>query len=243
MEIDPRCTQIAAFNLALAAWRKVGHRRLPRLNLACSGLAIGVTKAEWLKLAEKAVTVADPAAKRDLLGVEKNLLTVGLEERVKNGLETLYDLFARAPWLGSLIDPRRAGGDIFREGFDKLEPLIASILTAADSDDTLEMAVAAQGMAKAAALLSSQYSLTITNVPYLKAGNQGDLIRSYCEQEYPDAKYDLATVFIDRIRKIGTPGSSSAIVTQQYWLFLKYYEAFREKCLGSLSIEPLAKFN
>ena len=86
LEIDPRCTQIAAFNLAFAAWRRVGHRPLPQLNLACSGLAIGVTKAEWLKLAEKAVAAVDPAAKHDLLGVEKNLLTLRLEERVKNGL-------------------------------------------------------------------------------------------------------------------------------------------------------------
>ena len=145
----------------------LAHRPLPQLNLACSGLAIGVTKSEWLKLAEKAVTAADPAAKRDLLGVEKNLLTVGLEERVKNGLEALYDLFAKAPWLGSLIDPRRAGADIFREGFDKLEPLLASILAAADTDDAREMAVAAQGMAKAAELLTRTFTLVATNVPYL----------------------------------------------------------------------------
>ena len=71
LEIDPRCTQIAAFNLAFAAWRMVGYRLLPRLNLACSGLAIGVTKAEWFRLAEKAVMAADPAARRDLLGVER----------------------------------------------------------------------------------------------------------------------------------------------------------------------------
>jgi hypothetical protein len=109
LEIDPRCTQIAALNFAFAAWRKVGHRSLPQLNLACSGLAIGVSKVEWLKLAEKAVIAAYPAARRDLLGVEKNLLTVGLGERVKNGLEALHDLFAKAPSLGSLIEPRRAG--------------------------------------------------------------------------------------------------------------------------------------
>ena len=53
LEIDQRCTQIAAFNLAFAAWRKIGYRPLPQLNLACSGLAIGVTKAEWLKLARE----------------------------------------------------------------------------------------------------------------------------------------------------------------------------------------------
>ena len=39
LEIDPRCTQIAAFNLALAAWRRVGYCALPAMNLACSGLA------------------------------------------------------------------------------------------------------------------------------------------------------------------------------------------------------------
>ena len=35
LEIDPRCTQIGAFNLALAAWRRAGYRPLPAMNLAC----------------------------------------------------------------------------------------------------------------------------------------------------------------------------------------------------------------
>ena len=240
LEIDPRCTQIAAFNLALAAWRRTEFHALPALNLACSGLTIGVTKAEWLRLAEKAALAADPGAKRDLFGVESNLLTYGLGERVKKGLEALYELFGNGPWLGSLINPRQAGADIFREGFETLEPLLASILLAADVDEEREMAVVAQGMAKAAAILISKYSLTITNVPYLKAGNHGGILKSYCEKTYPEAKYDLATVFIDRIRKFGSSGQTNAIVTQQYWLFLKYYEAFREKCLNYLSINCLA---
>ena len=63
LEIDPRCTQIAAFNLAFAAWRRIGFHLLPPFNLACSGLSIGVTKAEWLRLAEKAVEAVDPEAR------------------------------------------------------------------------------------------------------------------------------------------------------------------------------------
>lgn len=51
LEIDPRCTQIAAFNLALAAWRRIGYRTLPSMNLACSGLAPNTSEVEWLKLA------------------------------------------------------------------------------------------------------------------------------------------------------------------------------------------------
>ena len=50
LEIDPRCTQIGAFNLALAAWRRVGHCRLPAMNLACSGLAPNAKVEDWLAL-------------------------------------------------------------------------------------------------------------------------------------------------------------------------------------------------
>ena len=233
LEIDPRCTQIAAFNLAFAAWRKVGHRPLPQLNLACSGLAIGVTRAEWLKLAEKAVTAADPAAKRDLLGVEKNLLTVGLEERVKNGLAALYDLFAKAPWLGSLIEPRRAGADIFREGFDKLEPLLASILTAADTDETREMAVAAQGMAKAAELLGRLFTLVMTNVPYLAGDKQNEAISEYCEAHFPQAKRNLAYCILERSLALLVPEGTVSVVAPQNWLFQPAYPALRKAMLKS----------
>jgi hypothetical protein len=54
LEIDQRCVEIAAFALALAAWRypgAVGYRSLPELNVACSGLAISAKKEEWLNLA------------------------------------------------------------------------------------------------------------------------------------------------------------------------------------------------
>jgi hypothetical protein len=233
LEIDPRCTQIGAFNLAFAAWRKVGHRPLPQLNLASSGLAIGVTKAEWLKVAEKTVTAADPAAKRDLLGVEKNLLTVGLEERVKNGLEALYDLFAKAPCLGSLIDPRRAGADIFREGFDKLEPLLASILTATDTEDAYEMAVAAQGMAKAAHLLSKQYALVATNVPYLGREGHSDELVAYAQRLAPYAAADLATLFLARCKGLLGDAGICAVVAPQNWWIGTAYRDFRATILRS----------
>lgn len=236
LEIDPRCTQIAAFNLAFAAWRRVGYRPLPRLNLACSGLAIGVSKGEWLRLAEKAVATADPAAKRDLFGSEQNLLTTGLEERVKNGLEALYDLFSKAPWLGSLIDPRRAAGDIFRVGFDKLEPLLASILSAADTDEVREMAVAAQGLAKTAELLKGEYTLIATNVPYLGRGKQDQILQDYCQERHSDAKADLSTCFLERCINFGNSSSAVAVVTPQVWLFLASYKKFRRTILSDNTI-------
>ncbi len=233
LEIDPRCTQIAAFNLAFAAWRRTGFHPLPQLNLACSGLAIGVTKAEWLKLAEKAIAAADPEAKRDLLGVEDNLLTHGLEERARNGLEALYDLFAKAPSLGSLIDPRRATADIFTEGFDKLEPLLTDLLATAETDDTREMAVAAKGMAKAAKILSGRFTLVGTNVPYLGRSKQSDDLRSFCASNFPNADADLATSFAVRLLRLCGGSGTAAWVSPQNWLFLKSYTRLRENLLSS----------
>ena len=241
LEIDQRCTQIAAFNLAFAAWRRVGYRALPRLSLACSGLAIGVSKAEWLRLAARAVAAADPAARRDLFGTEENLLTLGLEERVKNGLEALYDLFAKAPWLGSLIDPRRAGGDIFRADFAQLEPLLGSILGTSENDETAEMAVAAQGMAKAAQFLGREFVLVATNVPYLLKGKQEDIIRQYCEAYCSDGASDLATVFVHRCAEFASPHGTHTTVSPQNWLYLRSYKAFRKGILRKQSIECVAR--
>jgi hypothetical protein len=47
LEIDERCVELAAFALALAAWRypnSGGYRKLPELNIACSGLSARAKK-------------------------------------------------------------------------------------------------------------------------------------------------------------------------------------------------------
>ena len=54
LEIDERCAQIAAFNLALATWRMASeHFSLPEFNLACSGVGPNATKEQWIKLGEE----------------------------------------------------------------------------------------------------------------------------------------------------------------------------------------------
>src|SRR5271157_3776762 len=94
MEIDPRCTQIAAFALALAAWKfpdengePLGYRPLPPLNVACTGIGPQASEEQWLRLAEE-------SGKR---------MSVLAREPIRNGLLNLHALFSDAPTLGSLI--------------------------------------------------------------------------------------------------------------------------------------------
>lgn len=208
LEIDPRCTQIAAFNVALAAWRKVGYRALPSMNLACSGLAPNTSEEEWLKLA-------------------------GGNEKLENGMARLYQLFENAPVLGSLINPRAGQADLLEAGFHELQPLLEKALARETKDDTAhEIAVTARGLAKAAEILASYFTLVATNVPYLGDGKQHELLRRYCDRIHTKAKADLATCFVERcIGLCDQNGGSAALVTPQNWLFLVDYKNLRRQLL------------
>ena len=239
LEIDPRCTQIAAFNLAFAAWRTAGYRPLPALNLACSGLAVGASKEEWLRLAEKAAAAADPDAARDLFDAEETLLTAGVEERVRNGLDALHGLFAKAPALGSLIDPRRTGGDILTADFEALEPLLEVVLSETESDETAEMAVAARGMAKATELLGQRFTLVVTNVPFLGRGKQHKTMQDHLAAHFDDAKRDLATAMLRRLLGFADAGGTVAAVAPQNWLFLSAYARLRKRVLRETTLNAV----
>jgi hypothetical protein len=218
LEIDPRCTQIAAFNLALAAWRRLGYCPLPPMNLACTGLAPNTSEDKWLALA-------------------------GDSERLRNGMGRLYRLFEKAGVLGSLINPHADEADLLMAGFRELQPLLEQALAQESKDDTTdELAVTARGLAKAAEILAGQFTLVATNVPYLGAKKQDDVLKDYCERVYPDAKADLATCFIDRCLTFsGGHGNSTALVAPQNWLFLGSYIKLRRSLLRGSSWNVIAR--
>jgi hypothetical protein len=209
LEIDPRCTQIAAFNLAWTAWRMVGYRPLPQLNLACSGLGINAKEDDWVKLA-------------------------GKDERARETMRRLYHLFEQAPVLGSLIDPKRVAGTLFTTDFEKVRPLLEKALEAEQQEDSAtELAVTARGILQAAHILCESFTLIATNVPYLGRGKMQDDLRKYCDDRHPRGSPDLATCFVERCQSFTTKGCTSAVVTPQAWLALQTYKQLREHLLGS----------
>ena len=229
LEIDPRCTQIAAFNLALAAWRLTGEPiDLPPLNIACTGLAPNASEPEWRELAEAAEDSTGLAGDRDLFGGEASLARGPLQE----GMAALHRLFRRAPELGSLLDPGSLESDLFRADFKSLAKLLdLAIRRERGSAGRDERAVAAAGMARAAEILQGRYTLVVTNVPFLARGKQGGGLRSFAETHHGDAKGDIATVFVSRIFGWLGKGGTQAVVTPQNWLFLTTYRKLREGLL------------
>ena len=230
LEIDPRCTQIAAFNLALAAWRMAGEPvELPRLNIACSGLAPNASEAEWIQVAERAEGSTGLAAEPDLFGRDPSLAT----GPVRQAMAGLHKLFSRAPELGSLLDPGSlASGDLFRADLGSLRKLLAAAIRhERGSGSRDERAVAAAGMARAAEILLGEYTLVVTNVPFLARKKQGATLRKFAETHHGDAKGDIATVFVSRIFGWLGGNGTMAVVSPQSWLFLTTYRKLRERLL------------
>ena len=213
LEIDPRCTQIAAFNLALTAWKFCEHyKELPEMNLACSGIAPKGKIEDWIKLVGEVERAED-------------------KTRMENGMKMLYKHFQLAPELGSLLDPSAIKADAFTASFNELQPVLIKALKNEGDSEQLERGVMAAGIAKAGQLLAKKYTLQITNVPYLSRGKQDNVMVDYCDQNYKEAKGDLATVFLEKMLKSNIDGGISCSVILQNWLFLTTYKKFREKLL------------
>lgn len=222
LELDERCTQIAAFNVALTAWKLAGYQALSSLHLACSGLAPSATEAEWMALA-------------------------GDDDRLRRGMKRLYGLFKDAPVLGSLINPRALAGDLIEAEFHELAPLLTAALASSETqkakfeNDELELAVIAQGLAKAAELLAGQFTLVATNVPYLLRRKQNEVLQRYCVTHHGAANSDLATCFVERCLRFCDGGGTASLVTPQNWLFLSSYKKLRQYLLNQVQWDLIAR--
>lgn len=208
LELDSRCVEIAAFALALEAWRYPnagGYRALPPLNIACSGLDVSAATQEWQALAKH-------------------------KPEISEALGWFTRTFKDAPILGSLIDVNMAYYEGKTEG--KFAPWqVLMNLQATTNDEAKTAQVTAQGLAMAAHLLSQRYYLIATNVPYLGRGKQCKILQDFSEQFFSEAKSDLATIFMERCLDFSPAGGTTTIVLPQNWLFLSSYKKFREKLL------------
>ncbi|PWU30084.1 restriction endonuclease subunit M [Pseudomonas sp. RW407] len=222
LELDQRCVELAAFAVALEAWRYPGaggYRSLPTLNIACVGQRIQTPRDQWLALA------AD-------------------NPELKAGMARLYDTFRDAPVLGSLIDPARSlKGDLFTADWSRVQPLLSKALAVGEAgeEDLHEAAITAQGLARAAELLGQHYQLIVTNVPYLARGKQSETLREFSERYFDLAKSDLANVFLERCLALAAHKGTVQIVMPQNWLFLGRYKKQRELLLKKVSWSLIAR--
>jgi hypothetical protein len=217
LEIDGRCVQIAAFNVALAAWRLAGGPvSLPVPDIAWVGAPPPLPKSEFVALANG-------------------------DAELQRGLEALHDLFRQAPLLGSLIE--LTGGDLVDATriarVDRSVGALVEKMRGAEPERA-EGALAARGMADAAAILARRFTLQATNPPFLGRFRQGPALSDFLKVHFDAAKADLATGILMRMRALADSGGTVASVTPQNWLFLGSYKDLRRSALKEARLTAVA---
>ncbi|ELA9421696.1 Eco57I restriction-modification methylase domain-containing protein [Vibrio parahaemolyticus] len=212
LELDQRCVELAAFALALEAWRYPnagGYRVLPELQLACSGMSIVEAQKEWGDLAKG-------------------------DEALTEAITWLQHTFKDAPILGSLINPQKSNKN--RKQWELINKHLV-----AKKEITPEAKAMASGLLKALGMLSDEYAWVVTNVPYLSRVKQADVLTKFCEEQYPLSKVDLSTVFLERCIELTDTDGACSVVIPQNWLFLTSYTKLREKLLKDQSFSIIAR--
>ncbi|MEZ5150306.1 Eco57I restriction-modification methylase domain-containing protein [Rhodococcus zopfii] len=223
LELDPRCTQLATFNVALEAWKQGGFRELPAPKIACSGVPVRGTLSEWEAHA-------------------------GGDDELRKLLAWMHALFRHADMLGSLIQPRSAdvedalfGRDMsIGTTWESVRSALAKALRGEKQDRTV-LGHAADDVVHSAGLLAQTYTLVATNPPYLKRVSMDTALQRYIDEQHPNARADIATAFIERCLAFAGERGSVASVSPQNWLMLTSFKQFRGEILQTRRLDAVAR--
>jgi hypothetical protein len=240
IDIDPRAVQIAALALYMKGCELRGPGFRPRrINLVATDVVLPGDEppAEYMARFQ-----GDLELEELVRGIWRGLKNVRL--------------------FGSLLHPERAIDDIVRRRrerekgqlweaddaqwqqwrADLLAGLREEFEQQAQSDD-LGQRLFGEGAAKGVSLIEAlgrHHDVLVTNPPYASAKNLNDRVKRFLETAYRDAKHDIYAPFVARCRDFCVPGGYVGMVTQQSWLFLRSFVAFREDALKRTTVTTLA---
>jgi hypothetical protein len=218
LELDPRCTQIATFNVALEAWKQGGYRQLPTPRIACSGVPVRQSREEWLE---------------------------DVPEQLHEAMGRLHAQFRNADTLGSLIDPRPAQGgadQLFGRdlaigvSWEQLRGHLA-VKFAQEGSAGSVLGHATEDVVHAARMLAERYTLVATNPPFLSARRTGSILQKQLDVHFGPGSRDLSTALLVRAASLA---NTIALVSPHNWLYLKTLQAMRDWVNENFAIRVLA---
>jgi hypothetical protein len=213
IEIDERAGALAAFALTMkaAARRKQFLRRAGK-----DGLQPNVCVLEN-------VTFKDEELDEYMKGIGRDLLTADLRETLGQ--------FEQAKNFGSLIVPklkevaelRRMIAEKHFENNLFLRDVHERVLT----------------VLRMAEVLSPNYQVVVANPPYMGGKGMNPRLKSWLRDQYPKAKSDLMTCFMERCHELNLASGYWAMINLPSWMFLGSYDEVRSNLLRNQRITSL----
>lgn len=174
----------------------------------------------------------------DVVFNQEELTSVLVLTKLDKSTELQYDLkiLEQATNYGSLMIPK-SSETILNDALEKVE----NVLQKADlfQQELLEKL-------KLALLqllpLSKKYHCLVANPPYMGSGKMNSILSDFVRLNFPDAKADLLTCFVERGLKSTYINGFDGFVTMESWMFLSSFETFRKKILENTQIDSLSHF-
>ncbi|MBC7250989.1 MAG: BREX-1 system adenine-specific DNA-methyltransferase PglX [Anaerolineae bacterium] len=250
IDIDLRAVQLSALALYLKAKALNPKAHITEANLACAdvlpldGAKLGtfLREARFTRPAYERLIRAlwhrlqDVNQLGSLLRLERELGDLIAEERAKYekaplfaGLEGEFEREAAEEEFWAIISAQIV------QGLDEFTRQQAQ----AGADMTFFAGEAVKGL-RLLDLMLRRYDVVVTNPPYSGKRNLNATLASYLDDEYPDAKGDLYTAFIQRCGEFADEGGRVGMITQQSFMFLSSYEKLRAHLRERFAIETMA---
>ena len=168
--------------------------------------------------------------KTNILNDDLNELTRAyanqLSQQQAKSFQSTVKEFNRGDVLGSLIKPILDQGILSElQASAATEPESAQLSFATTNFNFEEMS----RITRVLTILAAQYTIVVTNPPYMGSGKMTPSLSKFVKREYPDSKADLFAVFMELAQKLNVQNGYHALITQHQWMFLSSFEKLRVK--------------
>ena len=204
LDIDKRAYQLSYFALLMKA-REYNRRVLRRHH------TVNLYDVPEVKYTTKDYT--------DLISNDD------LDKKTVEDLDSILNVFQTGNDLGSIIKVNK------NIDFDKLRELFANNPNQnhEQPDLFIDMRTRLNTALDVAEVLSDTYDVSVTNPPYMGGGKMDPPLKKYVQKNYPIAKADMFSVFIEKMIELTSNIGYIGMITMHSWMFLSNFEKLRKE--------------
>ena len=158
-------------------------------------------------------------------------------DKIKDELDLIYNLFLDAREYGSLIEAPKIDYNEIKNRLSEIEN--TDFYNLFDELKKEEIKNKFYYVIKTSEILSKKYEVVTTNPPYMGSSMMNSKLSKYTKKNYPNSKMDMFAVFIEKCNSLTDRNGFCSMITMPSWLFLSSFENLRKYIINNLNIESL----
>ncbi|CAB1245750.1 BREX-1 system adenine-specific DNA-methyltransferase PglX [Clostridiaceae bacterium BL-3] len=219
LDIDERAVQLASFALIMKA--RQYNRRLFR-DIEKNELELNLCSIQ------ESNEFLDGTG-REAVEYFCNSQSTGHSVQLKEDVKYLIETFKDAGEYGSIIEVEKVDFELLEQRLEEIAG--EDNLMFADYKSILLDRMGA--LVKQAEIMGRKYEICATNPPYLGRKGMNSNLKIYLEDKFNDSKYDLFSVFMEKLSSFSGDNCIYAVISQHSWMFLSSYYKLRKKMLDN----------